>query len=64
MKQCTFSRGDNRTVGFIPDDPRVKPGVEVELIDPETKDRAWWNVDTVGQSVRREAINRGWHNNI
>lgn len=64
MKQCQFSAGTYRTVGFIPDDPRVKVGVQVELIDPVTKDRSWWTVDTVGQSMRRESINHGWHNNI
>ncbi len=64
MIQCEFSQGTARTTAFIPDDSRIKPGVSVELIDPETKERSWWTVSTVSQPVERESIKRGWNNNI
>jgi hypothetical protein len=64
MFQCQFSNGDLRTVGFIPIDPRIKVGAQVQLIDTDTKERTWWNVDAVGVPVRRDRINRGWDNNI
>lgn len=62
--QCMLSNGDNRRVGFLANDERVHVGCQVELTDPETKETSWWTVDSMSQPVKKEAIKRGWDNNI
>lgn len=52
LRQCQFQSGTTYTVGFVRDDPRVRPGAVVTLLGDERR----WLVMSVGLPRDRRSI--------
>ena len=57
--QCTFSKGNHRTIAWIPEEA-AKVGNEVELL---SLDGEFWRVTGVGHKLTKEEVKDNERNN-
>ncbi|WP_157740399.1 hypothetical protein [Micromonospora auratinigra] len=63
MVQLQLVSGDRHLVAWVPDDRRVRVGVELSLRGHAEPDR-FWRVVAKGDPCPAGEIRRGWHNDI